>query len=198
MEPRPGTYAFDWLDRVVDLLAVGGVFVDLATAPPRCRPDWHVFIPRVCRRTWTGTGCSPARGNIIACRAPPTVGTPPGSPAPYADNFCAGRPPVTRNDYRAGAAYYLGTELEPAFLASILRVICDDLWIQTPFAAPAGVETGVRRGDGGAEYLFLLNHNDGPANVSTGRWLGTVNLLTGEACEAQIELPANGVAVLQV
>ena len=46
LEPRPGEYDFDWLDRIIDLLYENGVMVDLATAtaspPPwlaRLRPD---------------------------------------------------------------------------------------------------------------------------------------------------------------
>jgi beta-galactosidase len=46
LEPKPGRYEFDWLDRVLDLLAENGIFVDLATAtaspPPwlaHCHPN---------------------------------------------------------------------------------------------------------------------------------------------------------------
>ncbi|MBT8226534.1 MAG: beta-galactosidase, partial [Dactylosporangium sp.] len=46
LEPAPGRYTFGWLDRVMDLLAAGGIAVDLATAtatpPPwfsRAHPD---------------------------------------------------------------------------------------------------------------------------------------------------------------
>src|SRR5215208_5714769 len=35
LEPRPGEYDFEWLDRIVDLLHEGGVMVDLATALAR-------------------------------------------------------------------------------------------------------------------------------------------------------------------
>ena len=39
LEPRPGEYDFEWLDRVVDLLYEGGVMVDLATATAS-PPPW--------------------------------------------------------------------------------------------------------------------------------------------------------------
>jgi beta-galactosidase len=39
IEPRPGEYDFDWLDRVLDLLHAGGVRVDLATATAS-PPPW--------------------------------------------------------------------------------------------------------------------------------------------------------------
>jgi len=43
LEPEPGRFEFDWLDRVLDRLHGGGIFVDLAsaTASP---PPW--FLPR--------------------------------------------------------------------------------------------------------------------------------------------------------
>ena len=37
LESRPGEYAFDWLDRIMDILYENGVMVDLATASP---PPW--------------------------------------------------------------------------------------------------------------------------------------------------------------
>ena len=39
LEPRPGVYTFDWLDRVLDLLHSGGIAVDLATATAS-PPPW--------------------------------------------------------------------------------------------------------------------------------------------------------------
>ncbi|NUR26410.1 MAG: beta-galactosidase [Catenulispora sp.] len=39
IEPEPGVYDFDWLDRVFDLLAAGGIAVDLAT-PTAAPPPW--------------------------------------------------------------------------------------------------------------------------------------------------------------
>ncbi|MGW3292589.1 beta-galactosidase [Streptomyces xiamenensis] len=39
LEPRPGVFAFDWMDEVLDLLADAGVSVDLAT-PTAAPPSW--------------------------------------------------------------------------------------------------------------------------------------------------------------
>jgi beta-galactosidase len=41
IEPRPGEFDFDWLDRVLDLLHAGGIAVDLATATAS-PPAWLV------------------------------------------------------------------------------------------------------------------------------------------------------------
>ena len=39
LEPTPGRYVFDWLDRAIDLLHDGGISVDLATATAS-PPPW--------------------------------------------------------------------------------------------------------------------------------------------------------------
>src|SRR3954452_14829304 len=41
LEPTPGSYAFDWLDRVLDKLHAGGIAVDLATATAS-PPPWFL------------------------------------------------------------------------------------------------------------------------------------------------------------
>ncbi|GIJ67647.1 beta-galactosidase [Virgisporangium ochraceum] len=41
LEPRPGEFTFDWLDRVLDLLHDGGVSVDLGT-PTAAPPPWFL------------------------------------------------------------------------------------------------------------------------------------------------------------
>jgi beta-galactosidase len=42
LEPAPGTFTFDWLDRVLDLLGAGGVRVALAT-PTASPPPWFTL-----------------------------------------------------------------------------------------------------------------------------------------------------------
>ncbi len=60
LEPAPGTYAFGWLDRVLDLLHEGGVRVDLATAtasPPPWLAHRHpetLPVTREGQRLWPG------------------------------------------------------------------------------------------------------------------------------------------------
>lgn len=43
LEPRPGVYTFDWLDRAMDLLHAGGISVNLAT-PTASPPPWLVRL----------------------------------------------------------------------------------------------------------------------------------------------------------
>ena len=43
LEPKPGVYHFDWLDRVIDLLFARGVYVNLATATAS-PPPWFTHL----------------------------------------------------------------------------------------------------------------------------------------------------------
>jgi beta-galactosidase len=61
LQPRPKTFEFGWLDRILDLLHAGGIAVDLATAtasPPawlaRAHPETMV-VDRCGNRLWPGS-----------------------------------------------------------------------------------------------------------------------------------------------
>ncbi|MDW5324819.1 beta-galactosidase [Plantactinospora sp. KLBMP9567] len=63
LEPAPGRYDLDWLDRLLGLLARHGIAADLATAAP---PPWFSHTHRSrCRSARTATapsvGCGPNR-----------------------------------------------------------------------------------------------------------------------------------------
>ncbi|TDC39292.1 beta-galactosidase [Micromonospora sp. 15K316] len=55
LEPTPGRYEFDWLDRVLDLLHTGGVDVDLATATASPPPWLARLHPETLPRRADGT-----------------------------------------------------------------------------------------------------------------------------------------------
>lgn len=55
LEPEPGTFTFDWLDRVLDRLTGGGIAIDLATATAS-PPAWlHEAHPEILPVTADGT-----------------------------------------------------------------------------------------------------------------------------------------------
>ena len=65
LQPRPGTFEVDWLDRVLDLLHAAGIRVDLATAtasPPPWLAHRHPEIVPV-----------DERGHALRARQPPDV-----------------------------------------------------------------------------------------------------------------------------
>ena len=83
LEPESGRFELDWLGRVLDRLADGGVGVDLATAtasPPPWLPHRH---PETLPVTAHGTRLSPG-GRQAYCPSSPVYREPPyGSPAPW-------------------------------------------------------------------------------------------------------------------
>jgi beta-galactosidase len=52
LEPRPGEYDLDWLERVIELLHGAGIAVDLATATAS-PPPWLARLDPA-STTWTG------------------------------------------------------------------------------------------------------------------------------------------------
>jgi beta-galactosidase len=84
--------------------------------------------------------------------------------ATFGDDFYAGSPAVCRNRFGAGAAYYIATDPDDAFLAAFLGSLLDQHGIAAPLAAPPGVEVAVRERDG-QPILFVLNHTDEVAHV---------------------------------
>ena len=59
LEPRPGEYDFDWLDRIISLLHEGGVMVNLATATASPPPWLAVLHPESLPVTQNGVVLHP-------------------------------------------------------------------------------------------------------------------------------------------
>lgn len=114
--------------------------------------------------------------------------------ATYAKSFYAGTPAVTRYEFGEGVAYYLGTRPAADYLDVLLRRICWEANVDSPIDVPPGVEA-VRRRSGEARFLFLLNHNERPVEVSLpvrGR-----DLLTGDDREGTLVLGPYDVTILE-
>ena len=95
----------------------------------------------------------------------------------YDDPFFRSYAAVTCNTYGQGAAYYLGTALEPSALEKVLHQAMDRAGLER-LELPEGVETGVR-GTGADRVRFLLNHNDVPVRAM-GRELSPFQVLIWE------------------
>lgn len=113
--------------------------------------------------------------------------------ATFADGFYSGMPAATRNAYGNGVAYYLGTRPDANYTASLLGRVCAEAGAKAPLDVPPGVEV-VRRRAPDASFLFILNHNEEPVEVTvTGP---ARDLLTDAAQEGAMTLEASGVAAL--
>jgi beta-galactosidase len=119
--------------------------------------------------------------------------------ATFAHDFYAGRPAVTRHTFGQGQSYYIGTRPEPAYMAALLAQICREANVTPPLAAPPGVEVARRTTDG-ASFLFVLNHNRHPVELSLRRGQEpappATDLLTGYRYEGTVRLEPFGALVL--
>jgi beta-galactosidase len=114
--------------------------------------------------------------------------------ATFAHDFYAGRPAITQHAYGAGHAYYLGTNPNESYLASLLAQICADAGVRAPIRVPEGVEA-ISRTSGSEGFLFLLNHQADASTVhleSEGQ-----DILTGAYHADAITLSPYGVAILR-
>ena len=114
--------------------------------------------------------------------------------ASYADDFYAGTPAVTRNEFGGGPAYYLGTRPEERYTKSLLRRVCEEAGVRPTAEVPPGVDA-VRRKTEAASFLFLLNHNEEAVEVSLPN--PGLDLLTGKEHSSNLILDPLEVAVLK-
>ena len=76
----------------------------------------------------------------------------------YEEDFYAGMPVLTCNNFGKGKAYYVATRSNDAFYGKLMEQICRDQNVRPVMQTPAGVEATCRKGQKGT-FIFLLNHN---------------------------------------
>jgi beta-galactosidase len=114
--------------------------------------------------------------------------------ASYGDDFYQGMPALTRNAYGSGAAFYIASEPEDAFLDRLYGDLLQQHGITPVIDAPRGVEIAVRHKDE-RPITFVLNHNPQPTSVDLK--LQTYHdLLTGQTVSGALALAGYGVAIL--
>jgi beta-galactosidase len=106
----------------------------------------------------------------------------------YLDGPAAGGAAVTRRRAGAGTAWYVSTRLGGTDLDTVLRIA----GMRPRTGVPDGVEVVHRAGEHGS-YLVAINHTAGDATLpGTG-----TELLTGDACDGWLLVPAGEVRVLR-
>ena len=115
--------------------------------------------------------------------------------ATYEDDFYAGMPVLTCNNFGAGQAYYVAARSDEAFYRHFLARICAQQGIE-PVLRCDGVEATRRVGNNGA-YLFLLNHTRQEKTVMADR--DYVDLLSGQriVCGESISIDGIDVRILE-
>lgn len=117
--------------------------------------------------------------------------------ATYGQDFYAGRPAVTVNDFGKGRAYYVASRNDARFLSDLTNKITDDLGIAPALdtTLPEGV-TAQLRTDGQRRFVFLLNFSPESQTVALGGQRAR-DMLTGEACGDSIRLDPHGSRVIE-
>ncbi len=116
--------------------------------------------------------------------------------ATFTEGYLAGRPALTRRAHGKGHAWYLGTELDAAGYAALVKTVTDTAGLRPPLAAPADVEVVERHAADGTRYAFVLNHRDEPVTVSDPSLRGR-ELLSARDLAGALELPPLGVAIVR-
>ncbi|MGG1612818.1 beta-galactosidase [Paenibacillus sp. FSL K6-2441] len=115
--------------------------------------------------------------------------------AEYGSDFYQGMPVVTVNSFGKGRAYYVASSPDAAFLQGFLKNLCEEKGIQPLLDAPEGVEVARRVKDGKA-FLFLLNHNEGAAEVEIGSE-AYKDLLAQTEVSGTVQVSGRGVVILE-
>jgi beta-galactosidase len=85
--------------------------------------------------------------------------------AAFEEDYYAGYPAVTENEFGAGKAYYLASQIEQEFMKDFLNYICQKNDIEARIESPAQVEVVTRHSENN-EYIFILNHNQKEVEIS--------------------------------
>lgn len=114
----------------------------------------------------------------------------------YTDDFYAGRPALTVNNFGKGRAYHMATRLGADFLLDFYSSLIGETGVYKALDSelPAGVTAQVRT-DGESDYVFVMNFSGEAAELALdGR--SYTDLESGEAGVTKLALPANGIRLL--
>jgi beta-galactosidase len=115
--------------------------------------------------------------------------------ATYGTDFYQGMPVVTKNQYGKGAAYYIASDPENAFLELFYGQLITGYNLDSGWKTPAGVEVTLRHKAGQA-IIFVLNHNGTGASLELGHKQYT-DMLTDDTLTGTIDLEPYGVRILR-
>lgn len=113
----------------------------------------------------------------------------------YGEDFYAGMPALTCNEFGAGKAYYLCARAEDSFYSDFYGQLANDLMLERaldadlPFGVTAGLRLGVTE-----RYRIVQNYNNAP--VAFGLNTPLTDAETEEKVD-KLELPAYGVRILK-
>lgn len=110
----------------------------------------------------------------------------------YGDDFYAGEPCLTVNQFGQGKAWYLCAKLDKEGLSALYDMVLKD--VDLPAALPDALPQGVIA-TGRGDIVFLQNYSGQQQTVQlSGKY---TDVLTGETLEGQVEMKAFDVKVLK-
>ena len=113
--------------------------------------------------------------------------------AHYTQDYYAGKPAITLNQFGAGRAIYIGAVGDEHLYGLVAKWLLNTTGLQNPFATPPGVEV-TQRMQGDKSLRFILNHNDSPQTIHLeGPY---INLLNRMQCKEGIQIDAFDVLIL--
>ena len=117
--------------------------------------------------------------------------------AAYGEDFYAGRPALTVNEYGGGKAYHIAVRTDFDMLDKFYGAVISQTGIKKALETdlPEGVSVQIR-GDGESDYLFVMNFSPNDAGVPLGTDEYT-DLLTGGTGSGAYVMQPYGVAVLK-
>ena len=84
--------------------------------------------------------------------------------ATFGEDYYAGWPCITENQFGQGFAYYIATQPDVNFRKEFLNYLCQRFNIKPALEAPANVEV-ISRVKDGKEFIFVLNHKNETVQV---------------------------------
>jgi len=116
--------------------------------------------------------------------------------ARFEQDFYAGSPAVTRNQFGKGTAYYSGTMLDPRGMDWLVGQACQAAGINPVISSlPEGVEV-MSRTNGLQSWLFILNHSSKEMEIPLDQ--PGFEMLTNTYLEKSLQLGPVDVAIVQI
>jgi beta-galactosidase len=112
----------------------------------------------------------------------------------YTQDYFAGRPAITLNEYGEGKAVYMGTMGKPILFEIITSWLLEKAGIKPLCSVPEGIEVG-ERWQADRRIIFLLNHSDTTQVIPLeGQYIDL--LRESASIEGSLVIPPRGVFVL--
>ncbi|MBB6514331.1 beta-galactosidase [Gracilibacillus halotolerans] len=116
--------------------------------------------------------------------------------AVYKDDFFAGRPALTVNEFGKGKAYYIASRNNHAFHQNFYQELANELSLKKALntVLPKGVSAQVRT-DGDKEFIFIMNFTNQMKQIHLDEEL--TELLSGNTITGKVVLSSYGVIVVK-